>query len=81
MPHCELDINAHREHLLIVLTESTNTEFVMIVARDIKPKTMRFPKDIQDFFLQEAVENGRSFNSEVMQALKEKMDERKNKKH
>lgn len=81
MPHCALDINAHREYLFIVLTKSTKKGFVMIVARDIKPKTMRFPKDIQDFFLQEAAENGRSFNSEVMQALKEKMDERKSKKH
>lgn len=48
----------------------------MIVSRDVKPKTVRFPKDIEDFFIQEAFDEGRSFNSEVMQALKNEMESR-----
>lgn len=37
---------------------------------------MRFPDEIKEFFVNEAAENGRSFNSEIMQALKEVMNAR-----
>lgn len=52
----------------------------MIVSRDVKPKTVRFPKEIEDFFIQEALEEGRSFNSEVMRVLKSEMEYRVEKK-
>ncbi|WP_161632464.1 hypothetical protein [Tolumonas lignilytica] len=56
----------------------------MIVSRNVKPKTVRFPKDIEDFFIQEAFDEGRSFNSEVMRVLKNEMEariEKKKQKH
>ena len=37
---------------------------------------MRFPDEIKEFFINEAEENGRSFNSEVMHVLKETMNAR-----
>lgn len=46
----------------------------MIVTRNVNPKTLRFPKEIEDFFVKESLENGRSFNSEVMQVLKHEME-------
>lgn len=48
----------------------------MKVSREVTPKTMRFPDEIKEFFVNEAAENGRSFNSEIMQALKEVMNAR-----
>ena len=52
----------------------------MLVSRDTKPTSLRFVSDIKKFFKEEANSSGRSFNSEVMQALKNEMESRIEKK-
>ena len=46
----------------------------MQVSKAIKPTGVRFIPDVKDFFKSEAMCGGRSFNSEIMQALKNEME-------
>jgi hypothetical protein len=48
----------------------------MQVSKAIKPIGVRFIPDVKDFFKSEAACRGRSFNSEIMQVLKDEMDAR-----
>ncbi|MDD2341419.1 MAG: Arc family DNA-binding protein [Tolumonas sp.] len=52
----------------------------MQVSRDTRPTSLRFVSDIRNFFKEEANSCGRSFNSEIMQALKNEMESRIEKK-
>lgn len=76
MPHGALDLNAHSEYAYFVLTKSTRIGGYMQVSRDTKPTSLRFIGEIREFFKKEAGLHGRSFNSEVMQALKHEMEYR-----
>lgn len=46
----------------------------MLVPHNTNPTGVRFPPEIKDFFKDMARRHGRSFNSEIIQTLKEKMD-------
>lgn len=46
----------------------------MKVPRGTMPTGIRFIPEIKSFYMEEAVKNGRSFNSEIMQALKNEME-------
>lgn len=48
----------------------------MKVPRGTAPTGIRFAPEIKDFYLTQAAKNGRSLNSEIMQALKEAMSAR-----
>lgn len=48
----------------------------MQVSKAIKPTGVRFIPDVKDFFKSEAMCGGRSFNSEIMQILKDEMESR-----